>query len=302
MSAVLVSERSLEDVFASFGDMLATLVGVTTVEASLRDGETWLRLRYESGKVTREAGVTLPYEHPTVATVAFGRTLLERGPARFSMPLAVGDDIVGAVSIRSDSLEAYDDADSTVVQSVAPYLAVTIRQRMLLNSVERERFRAQHDALTNLANRDLFGERARAAFALLGRRSKDRVALLYLDVDGFKTVNDIYGHDAGDRVLVVIASRLREALRRSDTIARMGGDEFAVLLEGVRDEETVSEIRAKLLSHIERPIVWNDRRLEVTVSVGWAMAPTDGGSAQELLQRADARMYAHKSERRPRAV
>jgi diguanylate cyclase (GGDEF)-like protein len=188
------------------------------------------------------------------------------------------------------------------VQSVAPYLAVTIRQRMLLNSVERERFRAQHDALTNLANRDLFGERAGAAFALLGRRSKDRVALLYLDVDGFKAVNDIYGHNAGDHVLVAIASRLREGLRRSDTIARMGGDEFAALLEGVRDEETVSEIRAKLLSHIERPIPWNEQQLEITVSIGWAMAPSDGGSAQELLHRADARMYAHKSERRPRAV
>jgi diguanylate cyclase (GGDEF)-like protein len=295
MSGLLVLDLPLEQVFARFSDLLAASVKVSAIEVAVRDGSTWIRLRYSRNRVTRLESPTLPYNGATVATVAFGRTMVEEDPARFSMPLAIGDEIVGAVAIRSDAIGAYDDADATVVQSLAPYLAVAIRQRILRHTVERERFRAEHDALTGIANRTLLAKSLEEALAH-SRRAGERVALLFLDLDGFKTINDRYGHDAGDLVLRLVARRLAHGIRQSDVAARMGGDEFAVLLPKMPNDAVLHAVAEKIRAALEKPMRWNQRRLDIGVSVGAALAVA-GSDAQGLLQEADDLMYADKHGR-----
>jgi diguanylate cyclase (GGDEF)-like protein len=293
MSALLVTDLSLEDVFASFCDLLGSFVGANAISVVLRDGDAWVRLSFDGEHVKREAGVNLPYNDPTVATVAFGRTMIEVDPARFSMPLAVGDENVGAVFIRADSLARFDDSDAALVESLAPYLAVAIRQRWLLESVARERFRAEHDELTNLPNRTLFTERLERAL-VRAHRSGGHVGVLYVDLDGFKPINDKFGHEAGDAVLRVVARRLRRAIRETDTAARLGGDEFGVVLEEVRDDAVAAEISNKAVTTISKPMRWEQHLLCVGASVGRSISPQDGTSAAALVRRADGRMYRSK--------
>ncbi|WP_432482048.1 putative bifunctional diguanylate cyclase/phosphodiesterase [Kineococcus esterisolvens] len=151
---------------------------------------------------------------------------------------------------------------------------------------------ALHDPLTDLGNRQLFTDRLQHALARRGSRG---CAVLYLDLDGFKSVNDTHGHAAGDAVLIEVAQRLRAAVRPEDTVARFGGDEFAVLCEDLSDDLTASRIAERVVSSIaDRPVtVGPDRALGITPSVGIALA-RDEGDASKLLRRADAALYRAK--------
>ncbi|MEZ0493683.1 putative bifunctional diguanylate cyclase/phosphodiesterase [Kineococcus sp. TBRC 1896] len=151
---------------------------------------------------------------------------------------------------------------------------------------------ALHDPLTDLGNRQLFTDRLQHALA---RRSSSACAVLYLDLDGFKGVNDTHGHAVGDVVLVEVAHRLRAAVRPEDTVARFGGDEFAVLCEDLADELNASRIAERVVNSIaDRPIEFGGgRRLVITPSVGIALA-RDEADASKLLRRADAALYRAK--------
>src|SRR5690606_35917589 len=136
---------------------------------------------------------------------------------------------------------------------------------------------------------------------LTARREQRPLALLVLDLDGFKEINDSLGHHAGDRVLQVVAARLRAALRESDTVARLGGDEFAVLLPNT--DAAGAELAAqKILQEIELPMVVEDRPHFIRASVGIALFPQHGTADQELLQKADIAMYVAKNDRSGFAV
>ncbi len=160
-------------------------------------------------------------------------------------------------------------------------------------------YQAFHDPVTDLANRALFRDRVEHA---LNRRNRDTrsLAVLFLDLDHFKVINDTFGHDAGDRVLHTIAARLRSVLRVSDTVARLGGDEFAILLEDLASEMNVSEIVAHLLEIIRAPIGLDEGDASVQCSIGIAVAPSTTGrgkviTVDELLRDADAAMYQAKA-------
>jgi diguanylate cyclase (GGDEF)-like protein len=169
-------------------------------------------------------------------------------------------------------------------------------------AVRRERRRveqrlvhlAYHDALTDLPNRALLHDRLDQATRIATRESKS-LALLLLDLNGFKEINDTLGHHAGDRVLQFVASRLRATLREADTVARLGGDEFAVLLP-VADLDGALLTAQKLLHEIEQPCVIDQRSLSVRASLGIACFPEHGSSADTLLQKADVAMYAAKTD------
>jgi diguanylate cyclase (GGDEF)-like protein/PAS domain S-box-containing protein len=175
----------------------------------------------------------------------------------------------------------------------------------LRDITERKRFEEQliyqafHDPVTDLANRALF--RDRVVHALSRRAGADRcLAVLFLDLDDFKIINDTFGHDAGDEVLRTISKRLRSALRDSDTAARLGGDEFAVLLEDVADETAVSTIAAELLGLIGAPLLWDSQELSVNCSIGIAVMHSAGDTnpsttVDELLRNADVAMYQAKT-------
>lgn len=166
---------------------------------------------------------------------------------------------------------------------------VTKRARM----AESFRHQALHDPLTGLPNRALMNERLATALAEAERRSEP-VALLMVDLDQFKEVNDALGHEYGDRLLVELARRMARQLRHCDTIARLGGDEFAILLTTGADEEGAREVGRRLLEICEEPFQVDDYRLQVSASIGIAIAPDHATSADVLLRRADGAMYRAK--------
>jgi diguanylate cyclase (GGDEF)-like protein len=152
--------------------------------------------------------------------------------------------------------------------------------------------RAVRDPLTGLANRSLLEERLRAVLAR-DARTGDSSGLLYLDLDGFKAVNDEHGHQVGDAVLRAVADRLGVAVRPSDTLARIGGDEFVVLVEGAT-VEGVAALADRLRDSLSRPIDAHGLNLNVGVSVGVAMSKAGASEPAALLARADRGMYADK--------
>jgi diguanylate cyclase (GGDEF)-like protein/PAS domain S-box-containing protein len=157
---------------------------------------------------------------------------------------------------------------------------------------------AVHDALTQLPNRTLLTDRIEHALDQVDRRGGD-VAVLFVDIDGFKFVNDGMGHRAGDELLTVVAARLREAVRPSDTVARFGGDEFVVVCEQLDGPWDATRIGDRIARAVEQPIMLQDREVVVTASVGIAVA-SDGSTADALLRDADAAMYRAKQRGRAR--
>lgn len=156
--------------------------------------------------------------------------------------------------------------------------------------------RALHDPLTGLANRSLVLDRLEQA-ALRAARSGGAVVVFFLDLDRFKRVNDDLGHAAGDAVLVTVAQRIAAELRPSDTVGRMGGDEFVALIEIPHAGSDTSTYVERLRSAVTAPIAVGDRLVEVGCSIGWAVGDGHGPWAR-LLEEADARMFADKAERR----
>ena len=166
--------------------------------------------------------------------------------------------------------------------------------------LETETLRAlsQTDALTGLPNRRCLQDRLQQG--LQSATPQQMLAVFLLDLDGFKPINDRYGHDVGDALLVAVAKRLQQQLRGSDVVARLGGDEFVVLASGLADEQTAAAVGQKLLAAFETPFDAAGQICEVGLTVGYAIAPLDGTTADDLLKRADAAMYAGKQAGRRR--
>jgi diguanylate cyclase (GGDEF)-like protein/PAS domain S-box-containing protein len=156
-------------------------------------------------------------------------------------------------------------------------------------------YQALHDSLTELPNRTLFNDRLALA---LGRSERDSstVALILLDLDNFKLVNDSYGHGVGDEVLVAVAERLDRELRRSDSVMRLGGDEFAVIAEDVKSESELVSLASRILSLVAEPLAVDDRVGQITASLGIALSKP-GDEPASLLRDADIAMYQAKAER-----
>ena len=160
---------------------------------------------------------------------------------------------------------------------------------------ERLSFLANYDALTSLPNRNLFNLHFKDALAQ-AQRYRRLLALLFIDLDHFKPVNDALGHDAGDCVLKEVASRLRSHLRQSDTVARFGGDEFLVLIPQYSEISGVVRVTKKILGELERPFIICDKECRISASIGISLHPEDGSNAETLLKKADSAMYRAKEK------
>lgn len=176
-------------------------------------------------------------------------------------------------------------------------LSQDITQRR--ESDEQLRHIAEHDALTGLPNRTLFTDRLSQAL-LHARRNGGRVAVLFLDIDHFKDVNDTLGHEIGDRLLQQLATRLRQVLREEDTVSRQGGDEFVILLNHIHSAADVQPLAQKLIDVASQRYQIDDHELHVTPSIGVSLFPDDGDSAADLLRNADTAMYDAKRKGRGR--
>lgn len=171
--------------------------------------------------------------------------------------------------------------------------ALNTMAKELKVSHRRMRHLANYDALTGLPNRHLFQDRLRHALHTADRGGH-QIGLMFLDLDGFKAINDSLGHGLGDEVLKLAASRLRESVRASDTVARLGGDEFTIVAEGIHGHRDVEALAHKLLAVMARPYRIQDHRLQLSASIGITLYPEDGTSADALLHNADSAMYEAK--------
>ena len=167
--------------------------------------------------------------------------------------------------------------------------------RMLFAADAERKIRhiAYHDSLTGLPNRMLFMDRIDQAISR-AQREKTQFALLFIDIDHFKVINDSMGHAAGDQLLNIMSQRLREILRKSDTVARLGGDEFTVIIEGLDEAEDVVHVTKNILSTLDVPVDVNGKEVYVGGSIGIAMYPQDGENFGVLLKNADTAMYKAK--------
>ena len=186
---------------------------------------------------------------------------------------------------------------------VRQYLVMQDNTRLFTMLTARERelhHQANHDALTGLVNRSYFGESVTRAL-VVGSELHRRCAVLFIDLDEFKRVNDTHGHGVGDRVLKIAAERLRRSLRPTDIAARLGGDEFAVLIEHAPDPRHLAAVAGRILQSLREPIVVHNLVLSARGTIGIAVAESSSDTCDELLRRADVAMYAAKREGKDRA-
>ncbi|MGF7155717.1 putative bifunctional diguanylate cyclase/phosphodiesterase [Novosphingobium gossypii] len=206
------------------------------------------------------------------------------------------DEQIAADSIKSGMTEFLSKrslSPERVAASVEEGMAWRKYRQDMRRAEEELTHRSLHDPLTDLPNRTLFADRLSQACAR-ARRSGDPFAVVMIDLDRFKDINDSLGHAAGDAVLVTIGRRMREHLREVDTTARLGGDEFAVLLQNVDSDESALAVAVKLTELIEQPIVHDGRLLYVGASMGVALCPQLGYSPDGLMEAADEAMYEAK--------
>jgi diguanylate cyclase (GGDEF)-like protein len=164
------------------------------------------------------------------------------------------------------------------------------------NTLIEQEHMVHHDTLTGLTNRLLLMDRLDQGIKNAQRIKKD-LAVFYIDLDKFKSINDALGHAAGDEVLIAVAKRLRQTVRTVDTIARIGGDEFIVLMGSISNVRDVKAMAEKLIYSLNQPIHWNNKHeLYVASSIGISLAPKDGNTPEELMQKADIAMYQSKEK------
>jgi diguanylate cyclase (GGDEF)-like protein len=214
------------------------------------------------------------------------------------VPLIAAGNPIGTLELMSERTGVFGPRDIEMATMLAGEGAMALENARLYAEIQHQ---ALHDGLTGLANRVLFRDRVAHAIDRSTGREGGGFAILFIDLDDFKTLNDTLGHARGDDVLVATAQRVETTLRPSDTAARLGGDEFAVLLEGVVDEELALSIAVRLADTLREPLEINGASVTVAASIGVAMSGALEHSADDLLRNADIAMYAAKASSRGRA-
>ena len=194
---------------------------------------------------------------------------------------------------QEGSIWIYDDVTAEHAAREALERAVAERTAELQEAQARAQHLADHDALTGLPNRRLLEDRLTQALAM-SQRNREHTAVMFVDLDRFKHINDSLGHAAGDLLLKEVSQRLINQLRTGDTICRIGGDEFVLVLPQIKRTSDVAQIALKVIEQLSAPVVVEDRELVVTSSIGIAVSPDDGRDAETLIRNADAAMYHAK--------
>lgn len=213
------------------------------------------------------------------------------------LPLLARGETIGIVELSSDRGNPISERGAALAEQLAREAAISLENARLYQEIHHQAFR---DSLTGLANRVLFRDRVSHALDRLRGRSMSEVAVLFLDLDHFKLLNDQFGHSRGDEVLQAVAERVRAAIRPGDTAARLGGDEFAILLEDVTGPSAAIAVANRVLAGLEGEIQLVDAATQVGVTIGIALSGTDGDTVDDLLRNADIAMYQGKAHGRGR--
>ncbi|HEY6397879.1 MAG TPA: EAL domain-containing protein [Solirubrobacteraceae bacterium] len=300
--AVQAAARLLGVDMACVAELLADEDSFAVRAEFCRAGLTPGKGRFPAGTAS-QAGYTILTGKPIVVTdwqqeERFGMSPLIRGMGMrggLTVMIEGTREPFGVLSVQSRTTRRYAPGDIDFLQSLANVLADALERHAIEDGI---RHRALHDPLSGLPNRVLFLDRLEHALARVGRRGL-MAAVLFLDLDHFKLVNDSLGHHVGDELLAATAPRLRQAVRTTDTVARFGGDEFGILLEDIAGEQDAIEMAERIAATFTRPFVLAGNEHFVTGSVGIAIA-RGGELAQELIRDADAAMYRAKERGRAR--
>tara|TARA_R110002126_G_scaffold43555_26_gene124972 strand:+ start:1290 stop:2666 length:1377 start_codon:yes stop_codon:yes gene_type:complete len=208
-----------------------------------------------------------------------------------AVPLKTHSGIIGVLLVQNTvQALAYSEADLDMLEFVATQVAVSIERKQMM---ARLKHHALYDQLTNLPNRELFQDRINSALAR-AEREQVSLALLYVDLDKFKQINDSFGHNVGDELLQLTAQRLLTSIRQTDTAARFGGDEFVILLEQVTNDSIALQLAEQIRQALGQPYLINGQQLSINPSIGVAVYPEHGSGQKELILHADAAMYRAK--------
>jgi diguanylate cyclase (GGDEF)-like protein len=217
------------------------------------------------------------------------------------VPLVANDRVIGLYAVDKSEPGFFTSRHVQLTEAMAPHAAIAIQNARLFEQIHEREEQLQrqvyHDTLTGLPNRLLFQDRLALAVAQAHRHGKG-LAVLFLDVDRFKVINDSLGHSVGDRLIREVAVRLRSCVREGDTVARLGGDEFTLLLPDVGQAVDAAKVAKKVLDLVRMPFEIDGRELFVTSSLGISLYPDDGRDAETLVKNADAAMYRAKEQGR----
>ncbi|MEP6462729.1 MAG: sensor domain-containing diguanylate cyclase [Frankiaceae bacterium] len=315
----LTHDFPIQEILDNFVQRLPQVVPVTGAGVLLMDTDHELHFAAASdGVLLQIEGLQIEFdEGPCLETYRTGEPVLlpdlgrdRRFPqfsprardaglaAVFAFPMSIDGIRLGALDVWRQSAGNLEPSDVSAVQLLADVAASYVSNARSWTAarerVEMLRQLALHDPLTGLPNRVLLYDRLEQALAK-ARRSRRRVAVLFVDLDGFKAINDRYGHHAGDAVLASVADRLKGALRPGDTLARLGGDEFVVLCEELDDNSKAEKVAARITAVFNPPFrLPNSRYVPLSASIGVAFAGEGDQRLDAILSAADAAMYMAK--------
>ncbi|CAM3506505.1 EAL and GGDEF domain-containing protein [Halomonas lysinitropha] len=314
-----LASTDIEEVFREAVTLMADGLGVDFTKVLLCDASTnactlvagvgweaeWIgRKVYRTSWAYSQTDHVMDSQEPVIIENFHDETRFSPSPLLIRHGILSGINVVikgveaplGSLGAYAREAHSFSSDDIRFLESLANTLSTALERRL---ADERLAHMAHHDALTNLPNRFLLTDRLSVALAEAQRHGQ-HLALLFLDVDRFKNVNDVYGHTFGDRILQEIAERLRGAVRAMDTVSRQGGDEFLVVLPELHNDTEAKRIAETLLSTFAPPFQVESTEVVLTASIGIACFPADGQEAETLLRNADAAMYIAKDRGRNR--
>ncbi len=241
----------------------------------------------------------LPWKNDAQNYIDDDRRIMDSGKEKLSyeeMQTQTDDNILWL----STSKTPLRDTENNIVGILGSYVDIT-EQKEALFALQKAKdelgYQAEHDLLTSLPNRTLYFDRLHQAIKKAAR-DQTKIAIIFMDLDRFKAINDSLGHETGDRLIQLLGKRIQSQLRDVDTLARFGGDEFLILLESLTDTDDLEEILNKLIRSMEEPFDINDHLLHLTLSAGIAIYPNDGNDPETLIRNSDTAMYRAKDEGR----
>ncbi|MFI5184303.1 MAG: EAL domain-containing protein, partial [Vicinamibacteria bacterium] len=296
--ATALDRKTAADALRESEERFRTLADTAPCAIFIYQGSAFRYANEATASITGYSRAELPgmefwqMVHPDTREAARERGMAQQTggslPSRYEIKILRKD---GEVRWLDYSAGLIEYAGATAVLGTA--FDITERKR----AEEQIKSLAYHDSLTGLPNRLLFADRLALAVAQAHRQAQG-LAVLFLDLDRFKVINDSLGHTLGDRLLQAVAERIESAVREGDTVARLGGDEFTLLLPGIARGEDAAKVAEKILESLRRPLPIDGRELFVTGSVGISLYPDDGNDPETLVKNADAAMYRAKDEGR----